>query len=373
MNRFVPPSMHASIATLALLIAVVGCGPERSPTPAPPAEPAHAAAPAAPPVNSIERIASTVSAADRTQSETRVAALLARIETNPPTPRVLFSVPVSNCDRYVGQGGAYEDCFLMQGLFYAYEGGDPWGLGNLFVDAAGRFWQTDQALGRVVAFDLKGKRLHIVSLVGPNSGVTNVWHVTDDEVRIEPYEDSPKIASIARYSLDGTFRGSAPIDTNASWWSLTRLPGEQNRFVSFRSVSNYRVVDAKYTGNRVTFSAPSELRSGGHRYGFVCIENSGTLVIDDYATAVPGCGGLRYVGADGGVVLDMYPDRSTFPAALQYDSHAKLAGAALGAVAKETLSQGSVGPVAIGPDGKAYSYIARKRRVDFVEVPFVAP
>ena len=380
MNRLIPAPTRAAIAPWMLLLAAIGCGQERTPTPPLQIDPHRVAAPAPALIKSTEHIASTVSAADHTQAERQVAALIARIEERPPAPHVLFSVPFWNCDRMIRRGATRDDCSAMQGLFYGYAGGELWGLGDLFVDADGRFWQSDRAVGRVVAFDLHGKQVHKILLEGPNGGVNNLWHVTADEVRIDPAEDKPGVIAIARYGLDGTFRGWSPLDmapNRLGWSSLIRLSGEQNRFVSLDGVMDYQVADANFGAERVTFSAPSDLRLYGHRYGFVCEDSGGaqhgTLVIDDHATAVPGCGGLRHVAADGSAIIEVYPDVDPIPAALRFDSQARLIGVALGGVQEVDLGLGHIASVAIGPDGKAYSYIARKRRVDFVEVPFVAP
>lgn len=57
----------------------------------------------------------------------------------------------------------------------------------------------------------------------------------------------------------------------------------------------------------------------------------------------------------------------------RYDANAKLTGVLIAPEFDSQLGLGDHGPIAIGPDGRAYSYAALKKVVRFVELAFTTP
>jgi hypothetical protein len=283
---------------------------------------------------------------------------------------VLFEVEAGPCCEDTSARGCIDDCARAHALFYDALDADAWGPGALFVDAEHRLWVHDRVMNRLVAFDRSGAVKHVVSTLDRYYEATGLAYVTADEVRVLVPENAPHRLGFARYGFDGRYRGGAELasvqstDAAHSLWSL---PGETARFVGITPVSSYDVVDLSLDGPTVAFVGKRPLTLHGHRYAFACDETGphpeGTLAIDAHRIAIEGCPLLQYVAADGSVTLGD----------VRYDKEGEITGALFAPRHTLELGLGDRGEVVLGPDGRAYSYVTKKRSVQFLELSWATP
>jgi hypothetical protein len=373
MTRHASP--HRSRAVWMLVLLAAACGKTQQRAPAQPAVTAAVAAVAAeqasvaPPAPALPAVV-PLTPEERARGRERLRPLFERLAKSAPPPRVLFEVEAAECCEDGASRGCREDCAQAHALFYDALEADAWGPGSLFVDAKHQLWIHDRVMNRHVAFDRTGKVQHIVPTLDRYYEGTSLAYVTADEVRVLVPDNAPHRLGIARYGFDGKYRGGAELasvlstDAARSLWSL---PGETARFFAITPVRSYDVVDLVLDGPTIAFTAKRPLTRHGHRYAFSCDQTGsqpeGTLVIDEHRIALAGCPPLRYVAADGSVIVGD----------ARFDATGQLTGALFGPPHELELGLGDRGEVVIGPDGRAYSYVTKKRSVQLVELSFATP
>jgi hypothetical protein len=368
-SRRSPQDANLVLAVTALLTianGISGCGEARR-SPQRKSSEASAQPPAAPKVMSdAEQLAArigTVTPDERAAHEARRQALWDRYLEAAPAPRTLFELPL----KLHGSECRSQDpeCAASRALYYNDE---LWGLGDLVIGNDGVLWVADRVTSRIVRFDRDGRLVESVfaSGEGPYDLV-----VAGNEIWFNAMRNDPSPGWFARYERDGTLIKYYRSETGRGLES--RLAGqivsrEPLRIAQSGYEDSWLLSDISFDAEHIVFAPKRPIVVNGKRYLLDCdLKGKGpaTLVIGDRAVPAPGCLTPYWFGPGGDFIAG--------PPFYHFDSNGELIGMAQLPKDEDNRVFSDGRNYDVGPDGKLYAYVVRKRSVRFVEVPFFTP
>ena len=352
-----------AVTALTVALAALGCGkagqepPRKSPPPS-------AKVPAAPKAMSeaeqLAALIATVTPDERAAYEARRQALWDRHVEAAPAPRVLFEVPFKLQENECRDQDL--ECATSRALFYDDE---LWGLGDLVVGNDGVLWMDDRVTSRLVRFDRNGKVLGS-SFAGEEGNYDLI--VAGDEIWFNAMHSHPSPGRLARYRRDGTlieYYGSSAGRGLENRFAGQIVSDKPLRIAQRRHEDGWLLSDITFDGEYIAFAPKRPIVVNGKRYFLACDRHGkgpATLIIGDRAVPAPGCLLPFWFGPEGDFIAG--------PPFHHFDSAGELIGVAQKPDHEDRKVFFSGQSHDVGPDGKLYAYVVRKRSVRFVEVPF---
>ncbi len=355
-----------AVAALTAAFGVLGCGKAGQDLPHESPEPTDKVPAAPKAMSEAEQLAALIAQVtpdERAAYEARRQALWDRYLEAAPAPRVLFEVPFKLQELECHDED--QKCAMTRALFYDDE---HWGLGDLVVGNDGVLWMDDAVTSRLIRFDRSGKVLGS-SFAGLEGNYDLI--VAGDELWFNAMHNDPPPGRLARFKRDGTLIGY--YGSSAGRGLENRFAGQivsekPLRIAQRRHEDSWLLSDISFDGDYIVFAPKRPIVVNGKRYFIDCdLQGKGpaTLIIGDRAVPAPGCLRPFWFGPEGDFIAG--------PPFYHFDSNGELIGIAQKPDHEDRTVFFTGKAHDIGPDGKLYAYVVRKRSVRFIEVPFFRP